>query len=104
MVVVCTRLECACMPAAARPADVPGSPCLFHSLLRYKHSHATPSHRPPVPPPCTAARAMLMRADILLLDEPTNHMDVGNVKWLENYLVNRPEISSVGFSGGGSGW
>ena len=42
-----------------------------------------------------AARAMLMRADILLLDEPTNHLDVANVAWLENYLVNRPEISSV---------
>jgi hypothetical protein len=42
------------------------------------------------------ARAMLMRADILLLDEPTNHLDVANVAWLENYLVNRPEISSVG--------
>ena len=39
---------------------------------------------------------MLMRADILLLDEPTNHLDVANVAWLENYLVNRPEISSVG--------
>ena len=38
---------------------------------------------------------MLMRADILLLDEPTNHLDVANVAWLENYLVNRPEISSV---------
>ncbi|KAI7836488.1 hypothetical protein COHA_009640 [Chlorella ohadii] len=41
------------------------------------------------------ARAMLMRADILLLDEPTNHLDVANVAWLENYLVNRPEISSM---------
>lgn len=38
---------------------------------------------------------MLMRADILLLDEPTNHLDTANVAWLENYLVNRPEISSV---------
>lgn len=41
------------------------------------------------------ARAMLMRADILLLDEPTNHMDVANVAWLEHYLNNRPEISSM---------
>jgi elongation factor 3 len=32
------------------------------------------------------ARAMIMQADILLLDEPSNHLDVGNVKWLEDYL------------------
>lgn len=44
--------------------------------------------------PC-AARAMLMRADILLLDEPTNHLDVANVAWLEQYLVSRPDVSSM---------
>ena len=42
-----------------------------------------------------AARAMLMKADILLLDEPTNHLDVTNVAWLENYLNNIPEVSSM---------
>ena len=42
-----------------------------------------------------AARAMLMRADILLLDEPTNHLDVANVAWLEQYLVGRPDVSSM---------
>ncbi|KAK9839773.1 hypothetical protein WJX81_000473 [Elliptochloris bilobata] len=41
------------------------------------------------------ARAMLMKADILLLDEPTNHLDVTNVAWLENYLNNIPEVSSM---------
>ena len=42
-----------------------------------------------------AARAMLMKADILLLDEPTNHLDVTNVAWLETYLNNIPEVSSM---------
>ncbi|KAI9671670.1 MAG: translational elongation factor EF-1 alpha [Alyxoria varia] len=32
------------------------------------------------------ARAVFEEPDILLLDEPTNHMDVLNVKWLEDYL------------------
>lgn len=41
------------------------------------------------------ARAMLMKADILLLDEPTNHLDVGNVQWLQNYLNENTEITSL---------
>lgn len=41
------------------------------------------------------ARAMLLNADILLLDEPTNHLDVENVAWLQNYLINSPEISCL---------
>lgn len=41
------------------------------------------------------ARAMLLQADILLLDEPTNHLDVGNVAWLEQYLVSHPDITSL---------
>ena len=36
-----------------------------------------------------------MKADILLLDEPTNHLDVTNVAWLEHYLTNIPEVSSM---------
>ena len=36
-----------------------------------------------------------MKADILLLDEPTNHLDVTNVAWLENYLNNIPDVSSM---------
>jgi ATPase subunit of ABC transporter with duplicated ATPase domains len=39
------------------------------------------------------ARAMLLRADILLLDEPTNHLDTTNVAWLQDYLVNQPDIT-----------
>lgn len=41
------------------------------------------------------ARAMLMRADVFLLDEPTNHLDPGNVKWLQDYLKNHAEITSL---------
>ncbi|KAF9568352.1 hypothetical protein EC968_002963 [Mortierella alpina] len=41
------------------------------------------------------ARAMLMNADILLLDEPTNHMDVTNIKWLEDYLVSQTNVTSI---------
>jgi elongation factor 3 len=41
------------------------------------------------------ARAVFEEPDILLLDEPTNHMDVKNVKWLEDYLNNSPATSIV---------
>jgi elongation factor 3 len=41
------------------------------------------------------ARAVFEQPDILLLDEPTNHMDVKNVKWLEDYLVNSPCTSII---------
>lgn len=41
------------------------------------------------------ARAMLYKADILLLDEPTNHLDVKNVAWLQNYLCNVPNVTSI---------
>lgn len=40
-------------------------------------------------------RAVFEKPDILLLDEPTNHMDVKNVKWLEDYLVNSPCTSII---------
>ena len=41
------------------------------------------------------ARAVFEQPDILLLDEPTNHMDVKNVKWLEDYLINSPCTSLI---------
>ena len=41
------------------------------------------------------ARAVFESPDILLLDEPTNHMDVVNVKWLEDYLTNSPCTSII---------
>ncbi|QIX01141.1 hypothetical protein AMS68_006658 [Peltaster fructicola] len=41
------------------------------------------------------ARAVFEKPDILLLDEPTNHMDVKNVKWLEDYLVSSPCTSII---------
>ncbi|KAI5123665.1 hypothetical protein M0805_001694 [Coniferiporia weirii] len=41
------------------------------------------------------ARAMLYDADLLLLDEPTNHMDVKSVKWLEDYLISRKNVTCL---------
>ena len=41
------------------------------------------------------ARAVFEKPDILLLDEPTNHMDVKNVKWLEDYLTSSPCTSII---------
>eukprot|EP00850_Spirogloea_muscicola_P015713 SM000123S25825 [mRNA] locus=s123:57353:62841:- [translate_table: standard] len=41
------------------------------------------------------ARAMIYGADVLLLDEPTNHLDVANIAWLEHYLVDQTQISSI---------
>ncbi|EJD03132.1 uncharacterized protein FOMMEDRAFT_123325 [Fomitiporia mediterranea MF3/22] len=41
------------------------------------------------------ARAMLYNADLLLLDEPTNHMDVKSVKWLEDYLTSRKDVTCL---------
>ena len=41
------------------------------------------------------ARAVFEEPDILLLDEPTNHMDVVNVKWLEDYLTSSPCTSII---------
>ena len=40
-------------------------------------------------------RAILMNADLLLLDEPTNHLDRKSVEWLQNYLTNLPNLTSI---------
>merc|ERR1711871_685771 len=34
--------------------------------------------------------AKLMNADVLMLDEPTGHLDVDNIKWLEDWLTAFP--------------
>merc|ERR1711912_158702 len=34
--------------------------------------------------------AKLMNADVLMLDEPTGHLDVDNIKWLEDWLESFP--------------
>merc|ERR1712149_99115 len=34
--------------------------------------------------------AKLMNADVLMLDEPTGHLDVNNIKWLEDWLETFP--------------
>lgn len=34
--------------------------------------------------------AQLVEADILMIDDPTGHMDVANVQWVENWLLNFP--------------
>jgi len=34
--------------------------------------------------------AQLMNADVLMLDEPTGHLDVDNVKWVEDWLESFP--------------
>eukprot|EP00933_Yihiella_yeosuensis_P032012 TRINITY_DN255_c0_g1_i2.p1 TRINITY_DN255_c0_g1~~TRINITY_DN255_c0_g1_i2.p1 ORF type:complete len:1042 (+),score=355.23 TRINITY_DN255_c0_g1_i2:83-3208(+) len=34
--------------------------------------------------------AQLMNADVLMLDEPTGHLDVDNIKWLEDWLESFP--------------
>merc|ERR1712134_240875 len=34
--------------------------------------------------------AQLMNADVLMLDEPTGHLDVDNIKWLEDWLDSFP--------------
>merc|ERR1711871_813493 len=34
--------------------------------------------------------AQLMNCDVLMLDEPTGHLDVDNIKWLEDWLLSFP--------------
>merc|ERR1712188_276738 len=34
--------------------------------------------------------AQLMNADVLMLDEPTGHLDMGNIKWLDDWLESFP--------------
>lgn len=41
------------------------------------------------------ARAILLKADVLLLDEPTNHMDVHNVKWIQDFLLSSTSMTVI---------
>ena len=41
------------------------------------------------------ARALFGSPDILLLDEPTNHLDLDAIAWLEEFLINFPNIVIV---------
>lgn len=39
------------------------------------------------------ARALLNEPDVLLLDEPTNHLDVESIEWLEQFLLDWPNLT-----------
>ncbi|MEC7120798.1 MAG: ATP-binding cassette domain-containing protein, partial [Pseudomonadota bacterium] len=39
------------------------------------------------------ARALLTQPDLLLLDEPTNHLDVESIEWLEQFLLDWPNLT-----------
>ncbi|MEM9773741.1 MAG: ATP-binding cassette domain-containing protein [Chloroflexota bacterium] len=41
------------------------------------------------------AQALFGNPDILLLDEPTNQLDLGTIRWLEDFLVNFPNTVIV---------
>lgn len=39
------------------------------------------------------ARSLLTQPDLLLLDEPTNHLDVESIEWLEQFLLDWPNLT-----------
>ena len=41
------------------------------------------------------AKLLLSSPDVMLLDEPSNHLDVGTVKWLEEYLVRQKQAMLI---------
>ena len=41
------------------------------------------------------AQALFGNPDILLLDEPTNHLDLNTISWLEEFLINFPNLVIV---------
>ncbi|WPG99768.1 putative AAA+ ATPase domain, ABC transporter, P-loop containing nucleoside triphosphate hydrolase [Acrodontium crateriforme] len=44
---------------------------------------------------CSMACALTQTSDILLLDEPTNFLDLPSIIWLEQYIANLPETTTV---------
>lgn len=41
------------------------------------------------------AKAIFGNPDILIMDEPTNHLDLKAIKWLENFIIDYPNIVIV---------
>lgn len=41
------------------------------------------------------AQALFGNPDILLLDEPTNHLDINTIRWLEDFLIDFPNLVIV---------
>lgn len=41
------------------------------------------------------ARALFGKPDILIMDEPTNRLDLAAIKWLENFLIDYPNVVLV---------
>lgn len=41
------------------------------------------------------AKALFGNPDILIMDEPTNHLDLKSIKWLENFLIDYPNVVIV---------
>lgn len=41
------------------------------------------------------AKALFGNPDILVMDEPTNHLDLKSIKWLENFLIDYPNVVIV---------
>ncbi|MFV8413983.1 ABC-F family ATP-binding cassette domain-containing protein [Mycoplasma sp. Sp48II] len=41
------------------------------------------------------AKALFGNPDILIMDEPTNHLDLRSIRWLENFLIDYPNVVIV---------
>ncbi|QGZ97575.1 ATP-binding cassette domain-containing protein [Mycoplasma sp. NEAQ87857] len=41
------------------------------------------------------SKALFGNPDILIMDEPTNHLDLRSIRWLENFLIDYPNVVIV---------